>query len=353
MKANPHNRRIFTFGVGVDVNTPLLERIANETRAVPTFILPDEDVEVKVGALFKRLTGPILADTVLVAIGPDGTSCVSEVMPVPLPDLFEDDQLVVVGRYKDTQDLRFDLSGSYLGRKRTFAFGFAMDSATTQNAFVPRLWASRRIAQLVDAIRQLGADGGGNMVRPTQAVPGVTTPPSDPRIKELVDEIVRLSLEFGILTEYTAFLALEGTDLSDQNRVVSETNDNLMHRAVRLRSGSAAVVQSMNAQKLGKQQTLNLRNEYLDDQMNSVTVSSVQQVSDRTFYLRKGRWVDSSVANQAMEAAPRRKVAFASREYFDLASRLAAENRQGSMAMRGDIVLMVDGEPVLVEGPGE
>ena len=57
-KGNPHQRRIFTFGVGVDVNTPLLEKIAYESRATTTFILPGEDVEVKVADVFRRLRGP-------------------------------------------------------------------------------------------------------------------------------------------------------------------------------------------------------------------------------------------------------------------------------------------------------
>lgn len=352
MKANPHKRRIFTFGVGMDVNTPLLERMANETRAVPTFILPQEDVEVKVSALFKRLSGPILADTTLVAANPDGASCVSDVMPVPLPDLFEDDQLVVVGRYKDAKEIRFDLSGNYMGTKRTFAFSFPLDTATTQNAFVPRLWASRRIAGLIDAIRQLGAGGSGLTITAMPALPpSAYASTSDPRVKELVDEIVRLSLEFGILTEYTAFLAREGTDLGAQSRIVAEADYNLKQRAMGIRWGSASVCQSFNIQNQNRQQTLNYRNEYLDEQMNRVAISTVQQVNDKTFYLRKGRWLDAGVASQAGEIDPERTVAFASREYFDLAGKLAAENRQGSMAMQGDIVLMVDGRPVLIEGP--
>lgn len=307
---------------------------------------------MKVSALFQRLSGPILADTTLVAAGPDGASRVSDVMPVPLPDLFEDDQLVVVGRYKDAKEPRFDLSGNYMGTKRTFAFSFPLDTATTQNAFVPRLWASRRIAGLIDAIRQLGADESGFTNGQTPGFPpSAHAAPSDPPLKELVDEIVRLSLEFGILTEYTAFLAREGTDLGAQSRIVAEGDYNLKQRAMGIRSGSASVSQSFNIQNQNRQQTLNYRNEYLDEQMNRVAISTVQQVNDKTFYLRKGRWLDAGVAAQAEEIAPVRTVAFASREYFDLAGRLAAENRQGSMAMQGDIVLMVDGRPVLIEGP--
>ena len=70
-KGNPHQRRIFTFGVGVDVNTPLLEKIAYESRATTTFILPSEDVEVKVADVFKRLRGPVLADPIL-SVGETG-----------------------------------------------------------------------------------------------------------------------------------------------------------------------------------------------------------------------------------------------------------------------------------------
>jgi len=76
MKSNPHKRRVFTFGVGVDVNAPLLEKIADESRAKAEFVLPKEDVEVKIGKVFKRLTGPILADAELEVVTKDGRPAV-------------------------------------------------------------------------------------------------------------------------------------------------------------------------------------------------------------------------------------------------------------------------------------
>src|SRR6185369_3288875 len=118
-----------------------------------------------------------------------------------LPDLFEGEQLVVLGQYTGDDALTFVLDGNFFGKQRRFKFKFTLDKATTENAFVPRLWASRQIASLTDAIRDLGADGAA------------TTAAANPKVKELVDEIVRLSKEFGILTEYTAFFAREGTDL--------------------------------------------------------------------------------------------------------------------------------------------
>ncbi|MHC4931065.1 MAG: VIT domain-containing protein, partial [Planctomycetota bacterium] len=215
-KGNPLRRRIFTFGVGHDVNVPLLDRIAELSRAAPTYVLPEEDVEVKVAQVFRRLYGPVLADGRIETLDPEGrvtTQAVRELIPAALPDLFEGDQLVLLGQYRGSQPLTFRLNGSYLGKPRTFQFQFDLGSATTRNAFVPRLWASRRIAYLVDQIRQAGALSG---TRPAVVGESVL---DDPRLRELVQEILRLSTEFGILSEYTAFLATEGTGLTDWQKL--------------------------------------------------------------------------------------------------------------------------------------
>ena len=206
---NPHRKRVFSFGVGVDVNTPLLEKIAYENRGFTTFILPAEDVEVKVGRVFDRLKGPVLADPELTAVG-DGPRRVSALIPDRLPDLFEGDQIVLVGKYRGDEPLEFTLRGNYRGMHRTLAFRLPVSGATTRNGFVPRLWASRKIGLLVDAIRSQGAEGSASA-----SALGAKRRAS-PVGGELVDEIVRLSTEFGILTEYTAFLAREGTDLDPQ-----------------------------------------------------------------------------------------------------------------------------------------
>ena len=159
--ANVHKRRIFSFGVGYDLNAPLLTSISSATRATPTFVFPNENVEVKVSQVFKRLSGPVLADPQLATLDPAGavtTRAVRDVLPGELGDLFEGDQLVILGRYESEDPLHFRLSGSYLGAPRTFDLKFDLSKATTRNAFVPRLWASRKIARLVEIITEAGAD---------------------------------------------------------------------------------------------------------------------------------------------------------------------------------------------------
>ncbi|MHC4621044.1 MAG: hypothetical protein ACYTEQ_25130, partial [Planctomycetota bacterium] len=259
-----------------------------------------------------------------------------DILPDKLPDMFEGDQLVLLGQYVGKEPIVFRISGNYLGRKRTFKFKFEFDKADVRNGFVPRLWASRKIAQLIDLVRQMGAE------------PGSST--NDPKVKELVDEIVRLSTEFGILTEYTAFLAREGTELHDAPAIRREAETSLESRAMRSRYGLDAVSQSYNVMAQKQQETLNMRNDYYDARMNRVSISNVQQINDQAYYRRGRRWVDSRLVTNE-EIKPTRVIEFGSKEFIELARKLARENRQGSIALGGDILLLVDGEPVLVKGP--
>ncbi|MHC4112361.1 MAG: hypothetical protein ACYSUY_14910, partial [Planctomycetota bacterium] len=210
------------------------------------------------------------------------------------------------------------------------------DKANVRNGFVPRLWASRKIAELIDAVRQMGAD------------PGKST--NDPKVKELVDEIVRLSTEFGILTEYTAFLAREGTELSDRAEVYNEASRMLERRAMRDRSGISGVNQSFNMIQQKAQITLNARNDYYDPQMNRVSIANVQQINDQAYYRRGNRWVDSRLVNKEEDNVKAAKIIeFGSKEFMEIAEKLAKENRQGSIALAGDVLLLINGEPVLIK----
>ena len=346
-KGNPQDRRIFTFGVGVDVNTPLLEKIAYESRATTTFVLPSEDVEVKVADVFKRLNGPVLAGPRLTINDADTERGfrARELIPSRIPDVFEGDQIVVLGQYRGHEPLEFSLRGNYRGTQRVFKFRLSLDEATTRNGFVPRLWASRKIGLLVDAIRE---QGGGSSVLSIESKAAIS-----PANRELVDEIVRLSTEFGILTEYTAFLAREGTDFSRKDKVASEAQDLFRSRAMQTRSGLSSINQDLNNQYQKSMLCANPRNEYLDATMNRVSTTTVQQVCDLAFYKRGARWVDSRLVTNPADFSPERVITFGSEEFRELAAKLAREGRQGSIALRGDILMLVDGQPVLIKAPAD
>ncbi|MHC4956841.1 MAG: VIT domain-containing protein [Planctomycetota bacterium] len=352
-KGNPFKRRVFTFGVGNDVNVPLLDRIAEITRAAPEYVAPNEDVEVKVARVFKRLYGPVLASPRIEALQAAKVLTAGgrevdghhprffEQMPKELADLFEGDQLVVLGKYRGREPIPVTLEGAYLGQLKRFKFEFKLDTATTRNAFVPRLWASRRIAFLVDQIRQAGATEG-------PAVQGRTVF-SDPRYKEIADEILRLSTEWGILTEYTSFLAREGTNLNDWRALASVTSYELNERAVRVRSGLWAVTQGKNNGLGKKASRVDRLNRYLsrDDQSIQI-VGGVQQCADRALFKRGSQWIEGGlVAGQKL--APDSTVAYGTPEYRVVLDKLIKQGRQGVIARTGDILLRLDGKNVLVQ----
>lgn len=379
--ANRHARRVFTFGVGFDVNSPLLTNLARSSRAVPTFVLPDEDVEVKVGQVFRRLAGPVLAAPKLsvVAAGGSHDHGVRDLLPSELPDLFEGEQIVLLGQYTQDGAITLRITGSYLGAERSFDVALDPRAASTHHAFVPRLWATRKIAFLIDQIRQGAANGGYRTEKDAAA--------HDARYQELIDEIVRLSTEFGILTEYTAFLAEEqvrvaggggapaveadlddiilglrvtvGEDASQFSAPADATagqaaNAQLRarvdHWAGQTREGRLAINQDINLTAQAEVGCVSPTNDFYLANMERVRVTSCQQVADRTLFRRQDRWVDGRILDQ-WQQAPERTIAFASDEYFRLCERLARENRQGLLAMGGDVLLLLDNQRVLVEAP--
>jgi len=346
-KVNKYNRRLFTFGVGYDVNVPLLDHLARNSRAVSTYVLPNEEIEAKVSQVYRRLYGPILSEPDLAVIDPDGvvnTRRVGDLLPSAVPDLFEGDKLVVLGKYSGEESLRFRLDGDFLGKPRSFQFKFKLNKSTTKNSFVPRLWASRKIALLIEEIRQAGAEADTS----TSVVAASAV--NDPKMKELVDEIVRLSVKFGILTEYTAFLAKEGTDLTTRNEILREANGNFVYRAQHTRVGIGAVNQAVNGTFQQSQFYENRRNWHWDENMNRVQITEVQQINDRAFFQRGNRWIDGNAINNRNGGEPDRTVVAGSPEFRQLLDRLVAENRQGTLSMSGEIVLHVDGRNILVKG---
>ena len=341
---NAGQRRLFSFGVGEDVNVPLLDRIAETTRATSTYVLPREDVEVKVARVFQKLSGPVLARPSLTTLDGNGavtTLRVRERYPSELPDLFVGDSLVLLGQYREDEPLRFVLRGNDGEQDRAFRFEFDLARATTKNAFVPRLWASRRVADLVDQVRQAGAGTGQPRVAGTD-------PFADPKLRELREEILRLSTEFGILTEYTSFLATEGTQLDNWTDLIGACSAELHGRAWDKRSGLEALNQGINLKQFGKEQTvLNPRNGYFDAKLARVETLNVQQVCDRAFFKRGEQWIDGRLVRSG-NFTPTRTIVFGSAAHTALLKRLVLEGRQGTLSLGGQILLECDGEIVLI-----
>ncbi len=211
--ANQYGARIFAFGVGFDVNSRLLDRFARDGRGQTEFVKPDENIEERVARLYHRIASPVLTDVSFSFKnkGSDASSYgTNRIYPSGVFDLFTGEQLVVVGRYSKPGDVEIVVKGLVGEAAKEFKFdgNFVANSTDRTLGFIPRLWAMRRIGEILDQLDLKGQN------------------------KELVDELVQLSTKYGILTPYTSFLADENTVLTDRasNVRVTESNTHYLGR---------------------------------------------------------------------------------------------------------------------------
>jgi Ca-activated chloride channel family protein len=173
--------RIFTFGVGQDVNTYLLDRLAVEGRGSATYVAPGADVSDAVGGVMSKLTRPALVDLRIVSAPVEFI----DAAPAVLPDLFFGEELVVLARYRGQGSGPVVIEGTRNGRRERFTIQGNFPRHCVDNDYIPQLWASRRIGELSRQVRLEGS-----------------TP-------QLIASIRDLGLRYGILTEYTSYLVQE------------------------------------------------------------------------------------------------------------------------------------------------
>jgi len=173
--------RIFTFGVGQDVNTYLLDRLAVEGRGSATYVSPGADASDAMGTVIARVSRPALVDLRIV----NSPVRLLDQAPATLPDLFFGEELVVLTRYQGSGSGAVVIEGTRNGRRERFTIQATFARHASENSYVPQLWASRRIGELSRQIRLEGSS------------------------PELIEQVRALGLRYGILTEYTSYLVQE------------------------------------------------------------------------------------------------------------------------------------------------
>jgi Ca-activated chloride channel family protein len=174
-------RRIFTFGVGADLNVALLERLALEGRGTAHFVRPDESVERAVSVVASRLTSPVATD---LRVRVEGAR-LSKLHPAGPYDLFAGQDLVVLARYDGAGTVAVTFEGESANGPVSWTTETELPDRDSENEFVARLWATQRVGYLSAERRRNG--------------------PSP----EIDDEIRALGERYGIPTELTSYLVLE------------------------------------------------------------------------------------------------------------------------------------------------
>lgn len=180
VNANTHNVRIFVFGIGTDVNQPLLTQVAANNNGIAEFLGNDE-VNSRISAFYNKIRNPLLQNIRLTFT----PALTSEIYPLQLPDIYVGEQLVVLGRYSQAGPAQVTLQGAGAGTAVRYDYSVNFTADSLANRFLPRLWAKYKIDALL--VLMAGVPQGTN------------------QWQEWKQEVIRLSLRYGILTPFTSF----------------------------------------------------------------------------------------------------------------------------------------------------
>ena len=343
------------------------------------YVRPGQPLDDVVSNLYDRIGQPALTDAKLklTVDGMEGRT--RQLYPSEMYDLFSGDQIVIVGRYRKPGKLKIKLTGDFLGESQEFVYEHELPKQTGsgKNMFVERLWATRRIGQIIDEIDLNGEN------------------------KEAVDELIKLSKRHGILTPYTAYLAEERTDLNDMVGARRMTGSNL--QGLDKESGVSAFRQRDFKGKLrSTKRASNSLAENADmmmemdmsmdmgmnDMMSSGMSSpmpaasaagqalggrgggrssgnvnkpqvaqriaqqreAIKRIGTKTFYLRAGRYVDSDATKEQIESA--KTIEQFSDEYFALLKDLDDESKT-YLAQEKEILVVINDTTYIIKAPAE
>jgi Ca-activated chloride channel family protein len=344
--------RIFCFGIGTDVNTHLLDRIAERSRALSRYVLPGEDLELVLSSFYSKIRDPVLSGIELSFSNP--AVRVNRLEPAALPDLFNGEVLAVFGRYSGSGAAAVRVAGTFGGRPAEFLAEVDFPASAGEHAWIPRLWAARRIGWLLDQMRQHGESA------------------------ELREEVVALAREHGIVTPYTAYLVLEdearrgvprelrsfreleqdrpaaGAARGKLDSVRAEaaaperrTGEEAVANALSLQGLKSSIneAQLQQAEGLGKSGAAGPVQGYRDWQARNYA-QAVKVIGGRSFFQNGKVWTDASA--QQRRGLKRRQVRFASEEYFTL----LRENREIAawLALGSELDVVVDGTLFEIRG---
>lgn len=174
--------KLFVFGVGYDVNTTLLDSLSYNHHGTVEYVSPDEDIEVAVSQFYARMSSPALID---IAVEFSGFEAY-DLMPRDLPDLFHNSEMFITGRYRRHRggDIGVVVMGDNENGRQKMSISIDAN-VSSANHTVPRLWATRKVSYLLDQLRLHGDN------------------------KELLGEVDRLAMRYGIVTPYTSYLITE------------------------------------------------------------------------------------------------------------------------------------------------
>jgi len=286
------NGRIFSFGVGNDVDYDFIDRLSRENGGYTSNVAPDEDLEQPLSEFYEKIQSPVLTD---IDIQIDGTR-IYDMLPVDLPDLFLGSQLILTGRYVGNGRGNVLLTGNVGDDSQNFSYAVNFEE-NRDNDFIPRQWANRRVGYLLNQIRLYGEN------------------------QEVKDEIVELAMRYGIITPYTSMLVVE-----DESPIMPMDDFVLRDSVVNMPGAEGGGFGGDLSARMSPPEAARVASEELGEMESGAIMEkdeglegAVEYAGDKTFYMNNdGFWVDSVYDPDTYDSSDEFVVVYLSDEYFDL-----------------------------------
>lgn len=198
VEADKKDVRVFTVGVGAQVDTAALTRLADLKRGRYTAIPTASAIAPTMARLYDRMAAPVLVGLAIESEGPT----LVRTYPTTLPDLFAGDELVVTARVQGDGRLDVKLTGTTASGPRVLKHSIDVPKKTERaqsRSWVGSMWARARIDDLLNRLALDSKDG-----------------------QERIDEVTRLGVRYDIVTPYTSFLAIPESELTERTRDLLE-----------------------------------------------------------------------------------------------------------------------------------
>lgn len=323
-RLNEKRARLFVFGVGYDVNAHLLDRLAEENAGAPEYVLPNENIEVKVSRLAARISRPAMTDVKLRFTSENGYN----IYPEKLTDLFYGSEVIITGRFRSLGGSNAILSGKIGDESVEYRYPIEFSDGSMSDEYIALLWANRRIGHLLQQMRLHGT--------------------SD----ELLNEVVELSKKFGIITEYTSFL-VTGDDVWTASRyweaeapvLYGHLKDNIEGIGGE-KSGRTAVRQSFNLNNQTNLKKAPVPKEVeIDEQKYEIT--NARQIGVQAFYQSGNNWIQSGIDKDSPEMEIKRF----SKAYFQILDNDPSLGRY--LAVGDEVRLQIGSQVIQISDTGK
>lgn len=327
-------KKVFTFGVGYDINIHLLDKIAMKTGGIRNYSPPNSEVEVIISSFFSKIESPVLTDIVITA-SPGLT--LKMTYPSEKVDIYKGSVATFTGLLEGNGTI--SIAGTRNGKKFTFDVPVSSKDEG-EHQFIPVIWAMRRVGHLLDLLRLNGES------------------------KELKDEIIMLSKKYGLITPYTAFLILEDEQITNNQRPplspnlkdaggfqdVSPTVFKGDFENLQTKEGLGGTTASEQVRDYAGADQLNHRDVEKKNtdpsKTNNGNQIDIQDAGGRAFYKNSGYWVDSYIEYQKNKGL--QQISFGSDEYFKLAfkdksiAQILALGRNVRFIYEGEIIEIIN-----------